>query len=105
MLVSGASGGVGTAVVQIAIGRGISVVGTASEAHQDYLAHLGAIPVAYGDGLAARVAAVAPSGIDGALDISGAGVLPELIEIARDPSRVLSIADFSAPALGAQLSL
>jgi NADPH:quinone reductase-like Zn-dependent oxidoreductase len=105
VLVSGASGGVGTAVVQIAIGRGISVVGTASESNQDYLASLGAIPVVYGDGLAARVAAAVPSGIDAALDISGAGVLPELIEITRDPSRVLSIADFSAPALGAQLSV
>jgi NADPH:quinone reductase-like Zn-dependent oxidoreductase len=105
LLVSGASGGVGTAVVQIAIGRGISVVGTASEPNQDYLASLGAIPVVYGDALAARVAAAAPSGIDAALDISGAGVLPALIEISGDPSRVLSIADFSAPTLGAQLTL
>jgi NADPH:quinone reductase-like Zn-dependent oxidoreductase len=104
VLVSGASGGVGTAVVQIAIGRGLSVVGTASERNQDYLASLGAIPVPYGDGLAARVAAAAPSGIDGALDISGAGVLPELIEIVGDPTRVVSIADIAALELGAQLS-
>jgi NADPH:quinone reductase-like Zn-dependent oxidoreductase len=104
LLVSGASGGVGTAVVQIAISRGISVVGTASERNQDYLASLGATPVPYGDGLAARVAAAAPSGIDGALHISGDGVLPELIEIVGDPSRVVSIADFAALELGAQVS-
>ncbi|SEC42066.1 NADPH:quinone reductase [Streptomyces sp. 3213] len=104
VLVSGASGSVGTAVVQIAVGRGISVVGTASAPNQDYLASLGAIPVVYGDGLVARVAAAAPSGIDGALHISGTGVLPDLIEIVGDPSRVLSISDFAALELGAQVS-
>jgi NADPH:quinone reductase-like Zn-dependent oxidoreductase len=104
VLISGASGGVGTAVVQIAVGRGISVVGTASAPNQDYLASLGATPVVYGDGLAARVAAAAPSGVDGALHISGDGVLPELIEIVGDPSRVLSISDFAALELGAQVS-
>ncbi|MBK3581555.1 NADP-dependent oxidoreductase [Streptomyces sp. MBT65] len=104
VLVSGASGSVGTAVVQIAVGRGISVVGTASAPNQDYLASLGAIPVVYGDGLVARVTAEAPSGIDGALHLSGAGVLPDLIEIAGEPSRVLSISDFAALELGAQVS-
>nr|WP_319096114.1 MULTISPECIES: hypothetical protein [unclassified Streptomyces] len=105
VLVSGASGGgVGTAVVQIAVGRGITVVGTAGAPNQDYLASLGAVPVVYGEGLLARVAVAAPSGVDGALHLSGAGVLPELIEIVGDPSRVLSISDFATLQLGAQVS-
>jgi NADPH:quinone reductase-like Zn-dependent oxidoreductase len=104
LLVSGASGGVGTAVVQIAVGRGIEVVGTASEANQDYLKSLGAVPVTYGEGLGTRVKEVAPAGIDAALDISGAGVIPQLITIVGDPARVLSIADFTALELGAQVS-
>jgi len=104
LLVSGASGGVGSAVVQIARQRGISVVGTASERNQDYLRSLGATPTNYGDGLVDRVRALAPNGVDAALDVAGSGVIPELIELTGEPSKVLSIADFSAPEHGAQVS-
>jgi NADPH:quinone reductase-like Zn-dependent oxidoreductase len=104
LLVSGASGGVGSAVVQIARERGITVIGIAGPSSQDYLRIFGAIGVVYGDGLAGRVRAVAPDGIDAALDIAGSGVIPELIELTGDPFKVLSIADFSAPEHGAQVS-
>jgi hypothetical protein len=43
--------------------------------------------------------------VDAALDIAGSGVIPELIELVGDASRVLSVADFTAPQYGAQLSL
>ena len=52
LLVHGAAGSVGSASVQIAIDRGATVIGTASPRNHDYLRALGAIPVAYGDGLA-----------------------------------------------------
>ncbi len=104
LLVSGAAGGVGSAVVQIARQRGITVIGTASERNQDYLRSLGAIATTYGPGLVDRVRALAPNGIDAALDIAGSGVIPELIELTGEPSKVLSIADFSAPQHGAQVS-
>ena len=104
LLVSGASGGVGSAVVQIARHRGMTVIGTASERNQAYLKTLGAVPTTYGDGLVQRVRALAPHGIDAALDIAGSGVIPELIELTGEPAKVLSIADFSAPEHGAQVS-
>lgn len=104
MLISGASGGVGTAAVQIARDRGITVVGTASAANQDYLRGLGALPTTYGDGLVDRVRALAPDGVDAALDLSGAGVIADCIELTGDPAKVVSIADFTAPQLGAQVS-
>ena len=104
LLVSGAAGGVGSAVLQIARQRGITVIGTASERNQDYLRSLGAIPTTYGDGLVERVRALAPNGIDAALDIAGSGVIPELIALTGEPAKVLSIADFSAPQHGAQVS-
>lgn len=104
LLVSGAAGGVGSAVVQIAVERGITVIGTASEANQDYLRSLGATPTTYGSGLLDRVRELARDGIDAALDIAGSGVIPELIELTGDPSKVLSIADFSAPEHGARVS-
>jgi NADPH:quinone reductase-like Zn-dependent oxidoreductase len=105
LLVNGASGGIGSAVVQFARIRGITVIGTASAANQAYLRGLGAIPTTYGPGLAARVRRLAPGGVAAALDIAGSSVIPELIELVGDPARVLSIADFTAPQVGAQLSL
>ncbi len=104
LLISGAAGGVGSAVVQIARDRGVTVIGTASDRNQDYLRSLGVTPTTYGDGLADRVRELAPDGVDAALDIAGSGIIPELIELTGEPSKVLSIADFSAPEHGAQVS-
>lgn len=104
LLVSGAAGGVGSATVQIARQRGIAVIGTASARNQDYLRSLGAVATTYGEGLVARVRALAPGGIDAALDIAGSGVIAELIELTGDPSRVLSIADFRAAEQGVRFS-
>ena len=94
LLINGASGSVGSAAVQLAVARGARVIGTASPANHDYLRSLGAEPVAYGDGLVERVRALAPDGVDVALDVAGSGVLPELIELAGGPEHVVTIADF-----------
>jgi len=94
LLVNGASGSVGSAAVQLAAARGARVIGTASPANHEYLRALGAEPVAYGEGLAGRVLALAPDGVDLALDVAGSGVLPALIELAGGPGHVLTIADF-----------
>jgi hypothetical protein len=42
--------------------------------------------------------------VQAALDIAGSGVIPELVAITGDPSRVLSITDLSAPQHGAKTS-
>ena len=104
LLVSGAAGGIGSAVLQFARLRGIDVIGTASARKHDYLRDLGAIPTTYGSGLAERVRALASEGVDAALDLAGSAIVPELIEIVGDPSRVLSVADFSATKFGAKFS-
>ena len=44
--------------------------------------------------LADSVRALAPDGVDVALDVAGSGVLPELIELADGPEHVVTIADF-----------
>jgi NADPH:quinone reductase-like Zn-dependent oxidoreductase len=95
LLINGASGSVGSAAVQLAVVRGARVIGTASPANHTYLRSLGAEPVVYGEGLAGRVRALAPDGIDAALDVAGSGVLPELIELAGGPEHVVTIADFA----------
>ncbi|WP_255946770.1 NADP-dependent oxidoreductase [Streptomyces odontomachi] len=95
LLVNGATGGVGSAAVQLAVARGARVIGTASPANHAYLRSLGAEPVAYGPGLVARVRTLAPDGVDAALDVAGSGVLPELIELAGGPEQVVTITDFA----------
>src|SRR6266542_2014078 len=71
VLIHGAAGGVGLMAVQLATARGATVVATGSPARHDFLRGLGAIPVAYGDGLAERVRAAAPAGVGAALDLVG----------------------------------
>jgi NADPH:quinone reductase-like Zn-dependent oxidoreductase len=95
LLINGASGSIGSAAVQLAVARGARVIGTAGPANHDYLRSLGAEPVAYGEGLTERVRALAPDGVDTALDAAGSGILPELIELAGGPEHVVTIADFA----------
>ncbi|MFJ8438521.1 NADP-dependent oxidoreductase [Kitasatospora griseola] len=100
LLVHGAAGGVGTLLLQFARARGITVVGTASEANHDYLRELGAIPVTYGEGLAERVRAAAPGGVDRALDASGkADEVAVSVELTGSADRVLTI---TSPLAGQQ---
>ncbi|MQY05613.1 NADP-dependent oxidoreductase [Actinomadura macrotermitis] len=95
LLVNGASGSIGSAAVQLAAARGARVIGTASPANHDHLRSLGAEPVAYGAGLTERVRALAPGGVDLALDAAGSGNLPELIALAGGAGNVITIADFT----------
>ncbi|CAL9306954.1 MULTISPECIES: NADP-dependent oxidoreductase [Streptomyces] len=102
LLVSGASGGVGSAVLQIARDRGIAVIGTAGAANQDYLRELGAVPTTYGEGWVERVRGLGR--VDAALDLAGSGVIRELVELTGDPRRVVSIADLGASEFGVRFS-
>jgi NADPH:quinone reductase-like Zn-dependent oxidoreductase len=104
VLIHGAAGSVGTVAVQIAVARGATVIGTASEGNHDYLRELGATPVVYGDGLVDRVRAVAPDGIDAVFDAAGQGALPDSIELRGGTSRIVTIADPEAFRLGVSFS-
>ncbi len=104
LLVSGATGGVGSAVVQIARVRGITVIGTASAAKHDYLRDLGAISTTYGPGPGRTRAGARAQGSRRSPRSRRLGVIPELIGIVGDPSHVLSVADFSAEQYGAKFS-
>ena len=67
VLIHGGAGGVGLMAVQLATGRGATAVATASPARHGFLRDLGALPVAYGPGLAGRVRAAVPGGVDAAV--------------------------------------
>ncbi|MFC4150526.1 NADP-dependent oxidoreductase [Micromonospora mangrovi] len=94
VLVHGAAGGVGHLAVQVARALGADrVIGTASEANHDFVRSLGAEPVSYGDGLLDRVRAVAPDGVDVALDLFGGEALDVSAELLTRPARLVSTAD------------
>jgi NADPH:quinone reductase-like Zn-dependent oxidoreductase len=95
LFINGASGGIGSTAVQLAVARGARVIGAAGTANQDFLAGLGAEPVIYGDGMVERVRALAPDGVDVALDVAGNGVLPQLIDLAGGAGNVVTLADFA----------
>ena len=92
LLLHAASGGVGLVALQLALARGVRVLGTASASKQQLLRSLGATPVVYGEGLAERVREAAPEGIDAVLDASGHGELALSVELAGGPQRVITIA-------------
>jgi len=104
VLVDGAAGGVGSAAVQLAVARGATVIGTASERNHDFLRRLGALPTTYGAGLVERVREMTPGGVDAALDTAGKGSVPDLVRLVAEPSQVVSIADFSASEHGARVT-
>lgn len=106
LLIEGAAGGVGSAAVAIAIARGATVIGTASVGKHDFLRSLGALATTYGEGLTERVEELAPQGVDLVLDTAGSGSLPNLLVIAGEPDRLVTVADFDrSDGLGVRLLL
>jgi len=94
LFINGASGGIGSTAVQLAVARGACVIGAASAANHNYLSLLGAQPVTYGEGMVERVRALVPSGVDVALDVAGSDVLPQLVDLAGGSQNVVTLADF-----------
>ena len=71
IVVAAAAGGVGGLVTQLALARGATVIGIASPSNADYLRSLGAIPVAYGEGLEQQIKDAAPSPVTAFIDCFG----------------------------------
>lgn len=92
LLVHAGSGAVGQAAVQFAVAWGATVIATASPARHEQLRELGAIPVAYGDGLLERVREAAPAGVTVALDCAGTDEAIETsLALVADRDRIATI--------------
>ncbi len=89
--VSAATGGVGAVVVQLLRSKGATVLGISSESNHAWLRGHGVIPVAYGDGLADRLRAAAPNGIDAFIDLFGPEYLELAVELGVAPERINTI--------------
>lgn len=92
VLIHGGAGGVGSLGIQIAKALGASVIATASEKNHDFIRALGAEPVAYGEGLADRVRALRPEGVDIVADFVG-GALDATLAVLAEGGKHASIAD------------
>ena len=92
--VSAAAGGVGTVVVQLLALRGSRVLGIASRVNADWLRSHGAIPVSYGDGLAARLRDAAGGQIDAFIDLFGPQYLELAVDLGIPRDRIETIASF-----------
>ena len=91
LVVSAASGGVGAMAVQLAVQRGAAVIGIAGEGSLDRIRSLGAVAVAYGEGMEARVRAAAPSPVTKLLDCHGPQYVDLALELGLDPAAIATI--------------
>lgn len=93
VLIDGASGGVGSAAAAFAIAAGATVIGTGSRTSFPHLKAMGVIPTTYGPGLAERVAALAPSGVDAAVHaaVAPSDSLPDIVAIVGNAARVVTV--------------
>lgn len=102
VLIHAAAGALGTFAAQLAQAwEASTIIGTASESNHDYLRSMGVVPVTYGAGLVERVRALAPGGVDAALDIAGDDALRASVELVQDKNRVRTmVSDELAAELG-----
>jgi NADPH:quinone reductase-like Zn-dependent oxidoreductase len=88
IVVSAAAGGVGGVLSQLAVLRGIRVIGSASSANHDWLRSRGIEPVEYGPRLVENVRALAPDGVTAAFDLHGHAAVRQFLELGIPPHRI-----------------
>ena len=97
VVVSGAAGGVGSLAVQLVVLAGATAIGLAGEGNHQWLLEHGAIPVAYGDGVAGRIREVSDGHVDALIDTFGSGYVALAVdELGVAPDRVDTIIDRDA---------
>jgi len=121
LVVSGAAGGVGSIVVQLARNLGARVIGLASKSNHEWITRHGGIPVTYGEGMTERIKAAARgtaaaggtssaaggtaaalganaagSRIDAFIDTYGHGYVDIAVALGVKPERIDTIIDFEA---------
>jgi len=96
VVVSGAAGGVGSLVVQLAVDAGAKVIGLASESHHPWLLEHGVIPETYGDGVADRINLASDGRVDAFIDLVGGGYVEMAIGLGVAPDRIDTIVDRTA---------
>ena len=98
LLVHGAASEIGSIATQVAIARGAHVIAAVSISEFESVERLGATPIRLGGGLAERIHAAAPRGIDAAFDAFGHGLLLPSLGLVENTNRVVTLSGESASA-------
>jgi NADPH:quinone reductase-like Zn-dependent oxidoreductase len=96
LAVSGAAGGVGSIVVQLAVREGAKVIGLASPAHHQWLISHHVIPVAYGEGAEERIRAASDNHLDAFIDTFGADYVELALGLGVRPERIDTLTNVEA---------
>ena len=108
VLVTGASGGVGTAAIQLVKRRGAHVIALAAGGKADALKDLGADAVVRRDteNLVDDIATITPSGlVEGVVDVVGGPMFGSFIEVMRQGGRYASSGAIAGPMVSFDLRL
>ena len=99
ILVTGASGGVGFALVQLAAARGARVIALTSEGNQDIALQAGAHQVVLrsSDDLADTITRVAGGPLDAIADVVGGSMFSTIIPLLRDAGRMVIAGAIAGP--------
>ena len=94
ILLHGASGAVGVAVLQLARLAGVAVMGTCGPSSFGRVRQFGGVPIEYGPSLLDRVQAVTESGVVAALDAAGTDEAIDVsLALVADHSRIITVAN------------
>ncbi|MFL5861373.1 MAG: NADP-dependent oxidoreductase [Solirubrobacteraceae bacterium] len=96
VVVSGAAGGVGSVVVQLAGRTGARIIGLASEHNHQWLRNHGVTPITYGDGVEERIREATGGAPDALIDTVGGGYVDLALKLGIRPERIETIIDFAA---------
>ena len=97
LLVYGATGGVGSMAVQIAVARGATVLGAGAADRAEFLGRLGATPVGDDEQVTERVRTIVPGGVDAVFDTVGRGMLARGVVAGHEVTRCASTVDLADP--------
>ncbi|HZD66693.1 MAG TPA: zinc-binding dehydrogenase, partial [Acidimicrobiales bacterium] len=105
VVVTGASGGVGLALVHLGVARGARVLGLTRDAVAEQVAGAGAAGVISRDAgdLGEQLEALAPGGVDAVADVAGGRVLSELLPALRDDGRWIIAGAVAGPVVSFDL--
>ncbi|MEV7340630.1 zinc-binding dehydrogenase [Streptomyces sp. NPDC093544] len=83
--------------VQIAVARGVTVLGAGAADHAEFLRRLGATPVGGDEQVTERVRTIVPGGVDAMFDTVGRGMLTRAAAAGHDATRHASTVDITDP--------
>lgn len=107
IVISGASGGIGSIAVQYAVSKGVRVIGIASAGNADYLRSIGAIPISYHESIKEKIQELSGVTVTKMLDCYGGDYVKlgfqlglrgdQIATLVPSPSAILKGAQFTGP--------